>query len=84
MIWIQGTVHFVQWNTNQNITKFFNIDRACCDKMSASNHGLVGPSNPATTPHPFTSHGGSNVSQDFQHLAGTNYFEYFFDMSEAL
>jgi len=66
MIWIQGTVHFVQWNINQNLTNFFDVDRARCDKMSASNHGLVGPSNPSTTPHPSTpskSRTGSNASQ---------------------
>jgi len=66
MIWIQGTVYFVQWSINYNLTKFFDVDRTHCDKMSMSNHGLVGPSNPATTPHPSTpskSCRGSNASQ---------------------
>ena len=66
MIWIQGTFHFVQWDINQNLTKFFNVDCACCDKMSMSNHGLVGLSNLVTTPHPSTpskSCGGLNLSQ---------------------
>ena len=64
-IWIQGNVHLIQWNKNQSLTKFFDVDHARCDKMSTSNHGLVGPSNPATTPHPSTpskSRGGSNAS----------------------
>ena len=62
-------VHFVQWHINQSLTKFFDVDRARCDKMSTSNHGLVGPIKPS---HWHSSSTPFQVSRRLEHVTGTS------------